>query len=351
MNTKEIELKSGAHFNRTVGGIVTNSLDAVDVAVQNGCAIQDVRYTLRYPEIMICDLSNPEYPLNLCDGETIYNCFIMIEKTLSDYIKNTNIKRITGDSLKTEIAITGPIKQELWQVKNAILQRVYECLDIKSKMYLSLYEARGIHQIRNINNSNDIVKEFYQQFIAKYSEYIKQEAKPQIKLFNQSTIYQNHLLWNKIKGLAKNKLFILTAGLSIALGYMNSTMDKRIFFTEVHRENDPYQLYRKKNFHTIFPENICEEAQHDSIVIIDKIYTGGSLLIAEDLVVGKRSNTSPKILKVGLFPKSYHSLHNVDYVVYAGRLIKSTYILENYTSEDWHFGLLLEPSTEMRIHI
>src|SRR5699024_12763039 len=75
-----------------------------------------------------------------------------------------------------------------------------------------------------------------------------------IEILNQDLIYQNHMVWVEIQKLAENKLFILTAGLPIALGYMNSTMDNNIHFTEVHRQNDPYQMYRRKTFNSIYPE-------------------------------------------------------------------------------------------------
>lgn len=254
--------------------------------------------------------------------------------------------RVCGDELKTEIAITGSNKQELQYIKDAVLGEVYEKIDIKNKMYLNLYEARGIHQIRNLNDSSDDVKAFYNSFAAKYKEYIKPEAYEQIKIFNQNLIYQNHMVWSEIQKLAENKLFILTAGLPIALGYMNATMDKNIFFTEVHRQNDPYQMYRKKTFNSVYPE-INKENRNHSTVIIDKIYTGGSLHVAENILNNNESDS--KTLKVGLFPKSYHSLQNIDYVIYAGRLIKSEYILRNFSPENWHFDLLLETSSEQKV--
>src|SRR5699024_6052365 len=77
--TKTIKLRSRSHFNRVVGELETNSLNDLKQAIDNGCSVQKVKYTLRYPEVMICDLSNPEFPLNLCDSQTIYDCFILIE--------------------------------------------------------------------------------------------------------------------------------------------------------------------------------------------------------------------------------------------------------------------------------
>src|SRR5699024_660316 len=318
-----------------------NSLNDLKQAIDNGCSVQKVKYTLRYPEVMICDLSNPEFPLNLCDSQTIYDCFILIENLLDGYLKNTNVFRVYGDELKTEIAITGPKKQEIQYIKEAVLWEVYEKVNIKNKMYLNLYEARGIHQIRNFNDSSEDVKSFYNSFTEKYKEYIKPEAYGRIEILNQDLIYQNNMVWVEIQKLAENKLFILTAGIPIALGYMNYTMDNNIHFTEVHRQNDPYQMYRRKTFNSIYPE-LNKEDKNKSTVIIDKIYTGGTLQVAESILNNHES--AKKTLKVGLFPKSYHSLENVDYVIYAGKLIKSEYILRNFSPEDWHFDLLFKTS-------
>ncbi|QGX63949.1 hypothetical protein GPA07_00090 [Bacillus sp. ms-22] len=103
-----VTLKSMAHYNRTVNGIKTTSREKVNEALRNGCGIQEINYILRYPEVMLCDLSNPEYPLNLCDNETIIECFDLINSLLGEKIKNTNFTRIYGDNLKSEIAINGP---------------------------------------------------------------------------------------------------------------------------------------------------------------------------------------------------------------------------------------------------
>src|SRR5699024_11676874 len=77
-------------------------------------------------------------------------------------------------------------------------------------------------------------------------------------------------------------------------------------------------------------------------ISIKKINTGRTLQVKESILNNHES--AKKTLKVGLFPKSYHSLENVDYVIYAGKLIKSEYILRNFSPEDWHFDLLFKTS-------
>ncbi|MBG9792697.1 hypothetical protein ABD76_09410 [Paenibacillus dendritiformis] len=128
-----VNLRSEAHCNRTVRGIKTKNLIDVHHAIENGCRIQEITYVSRYPEVMLCDLSNPEFPLNLCDANTILDCFELIDKKLDSYLKNTQFKRIYGKELNNEIAICGPIKSELENMKKFILDEVYQKLNIEKK--------------------------------------------------------------------------------------------------------------------------------------------------------------------------------------------------------------------------
>ncbi|WP_343109643.1 hypothetical protein, partial [Salmonella enterica] len=71
-------------------------------------------------------------------------------------------------------------------------------------------------------------------------------------------------------------------------------------------------------------------AEDNSVTIFDKMYTGGSINEVFDKLQNKI------VLKIGLFPKSFSHLCTVDYVVYAGRLIKSIDIIEKCSEENWH---------------
>ena len=129
--TTQVVLKSTAHLNRTVGGIITSDINDYREAILNGCSIQEIKYVLRYPEVMLCDLSNPEFPLSLCDPQTIVDCYFLIEKKLNQVLKeNSRIKKITGDGLLPEIAICGPSKSELLSIKSSILEEVYNRINI-----------------------------------------------------------------------------------------------------------------------------------------------------------------------------------------------------------------------------
>ena len=329
----QITLKSTAHYNRTVNGIKLDNVQDLNRAIQNGCGLQEVNYILRYPEVMLCDLSNPEFPLNLCDNDTIVDCYNLINLKLDKSLENTNFTRIFGDNLKAEIAINGPSKEELIDFKEKFLSEIYRKLGIYSKVYLDLFNSKGLHPIRNIDSISLEAQREYTNLIDKYKEYIKPEAYSNIKLFNINNVYQNHMVWADIQKMSDFKLFILTAGLPLALGYVNSTQDCNIFFTEVHRQNDPYQLYRKELFDFIHPSL----NQTGKVAIIDKMYTGGSInQVADSLNV----LDGISVVKVGLFPKAYDSLKTVDYVVYGGRLIDSQHLITNCTEEDWHIKAL-----------
>lgn len=330
-----VKLKSTAHCNREVQGIITTNLFQVDQAIEKGASIQSISYVLRYPEVMLCDLSNPEYPLNLCETQTIQDCFTHIQELLPKYIKNSDIRKITGDGLDTEIAICGPDKKELLQLKECILNEVYTINKVNSKLSFTPFHSRGVHLIRDINTLSPSVMKRFTTFIEEYKKYISPSFHSKIKFFQQKYSYQNHHIWYQIKNIGASKLFILTAGLPMALGYMQSTQDENIHFCEIHRENDPYQLYRVKEFDSIFPQ----VRDTNNWVIIDKVYTGGTIVSAAEKL---QAHLGPNIAirKVGLFPKTYDSIKNLDYVVYAGRLFSSDFILRNCSKEFWHIELL-----------
>nr|WP_307441430.1 hypothetical protein [Bacillus atrophaeus] len=341
-NTSHIILKSSAHLNRTVGGIRTSDINHYNEAIFNGCGVQEITYVLRYPEVMLCDLSNPEFPLSLCDTGTIIECYSIIEKKLQQVLKeNLRVSKIVGDGLLAEIAICGPSKIELRAIKDAILKEVYEEININSKIVSSLYNARGIQPIRDFDTISENAREIYLDLAKEYKKHIYHDAIDKVKIFNLKNVYQNHLIWSLLHNLGGAKLFILTAGLSMALGYINSTDDTLINFIEVHRENDPYSLYRISPFEKIYPT----EFDSDTVVIIDKVYTGGSIKLAEE-IVRKENPHIKNIIKVGLFPKAYQSIINMDYIVYAGRLIRSDEVITKINPESWHIDLLNYPLGE-----
>ncbi|GEM_PF-3427697 len=266
-----IQLTSAAHCNRTVSGVSTSHYAETKKILDDGCSIQEITYVLRYPEVMLCDIGNPEYPLNLCDSQTIIDCYDLIQLELDRYLSNTALKRIYGDGLDTEIAICGPSNSELHKFKQWVLTEIYERLSLHQKISYIPYDGRGLHAIKNFTSLSPFAQRLNEHIVHKYKEGIIPEYWPQIKMFHLDKVYQNHRVWSQIAELGKNKLFVLTAGLSLALGYGNGTHDPHIYFTEVHRQNDPYQLYRRDreeefNYSLLLPEE-------GDWIVIDKVYT------------------------------------------------------------------------------
>lgn len=140
--------------------------------------------------------------------------------------------------------------------------------------------------------------------------------------------------------MGDNKLFVLTAGLPLSLSYMNTTGDDNVHFVEVHRENDENLLYKKQNLSKfLFSDRTFNSGK--SWVVIDKTYTGGTINLASEIIKSEFGNNT-KIVRVGLYPKTYKSLEILDYVVFAGKLISTRYILENFNKENWFSELILE---------
>ncbi|MBC1604421.1 hypothetical protein HCJ39_06815 [Listeria rocourtiae] len=331
---KEIMLTSKQHFGRTVSGVEITSLKDVNKAITKGCSVQNVKYILRNPEVMICDLSNLEYPLSLCDVSVIWDCFEYIWDNLDKKLFKTPIKRVYGEGLDTEIAICGPSLSDLEDIKKEVLMEAYDKFQILTNIKYSLYDAKGVERIRDIDKISSHAIHIKTELLEYYRTFIWEKDITKIKLFNTEKIYQNHRIWSDISSLGDKKLFVLNAGFQLALAYTNSTGDKNIYFSEFHRENDPYEQYKKYAFNDIFPEIDGKE----SIVVIDKMYTGGTIQLAVEQL--QRKGISD-IVTVGLFPKAFKSLSSVDYFVFAGNLYKTSSVLHKLSEINWHKELLL----------
>lgn len=148
MTLKRVLLKSKAHNNRVVSGIKTTQINQVIDAINNGASIQEISYTLRFPEVKICDLSNLEPPLSLCKGEQILKVFSHIKEDIHRSIEGTNFQVIYGDGLDTEVAICGESLEELRCFKTKYLKEVYKTFNIinlRIKIYII---QKGLQNIR-----------------------------------------------------------------------------------------------------------------------------------------------------------------------------------------------------------
>ncbi|MBC1936704.1 hypothetical protein HCA69_10025 [Listeria grandensis] len=331
---KEVTLTSNQHFGRTVSGVEISSMKEVDKAIDKGCSIQGIKYILRNPEVMICDLSNLEYPLSTCTENTILKCFEYIQANLDKKLFNTTIKKIYGEGLVTEIAICGPSVRDLDNIKQEILEEAYKELEILTKVQYSLYDAKGIERIREVDKISSRAMIVQNELLNYYKSYVWEKDISNIKIFNIKKVYQNHRIWSDIRSLGTNKLFILNAGLQLALAYINSTGDKNIYFSEFHRENDPYEQYKKMPFNEIFPKISNDE----SVVVVDKMYTGGTIRLAVEQL---QKEGIQNIITVGLFPKAFKSLITVDYFVFAGKLYETKEVLHKLSEDNWHKELIL----------
>lgn len=340
MTLKRVLLKSKAHNNRVVSGIKTTQINQVIDAINNGASIQEISYTLRFPEVKICDLSNLEPPLSLCKGEQILKVFSHIKEDIHRSIEGTNFQVIYGDGLDTEVAICGESLEELRCFKTKYLKEVYKTFNIINPENQNLYNSKGITEYKKITNLTNENSRFYKEFVNRYKEYFKPDAYNKINILNLKEYPHEHKVWNDIEKLGDNKLFVLTAGLPLSLSYMNTTGDDNVHFVEVHRENDENLLYKKQNLSKfLFSDRTFNSGK--SWVVIDKTYTGGTINLASEIIKSEFGNNT-KIVRVGLYPKTYKSLEILDYVVFAGKLISTRYILENFNKENWFSELILE---------
>ncbi|KNH24434.1 hypothetical protein ACS77_19890 [Pseudomonas syringae] len=337
--TNFITIISEHHGWRTLSGVQTSDYYTYRNAILNGCHLQRASFDLRHPEEMICDLSNLEQIYNGMSGENIVRVWSYLNSSTSK-INSREVRRIKGDGLSPEIAISGPSKSLLGNLKNSLISEAFAHLHREVSRVRTREDIRGITKSRLLINTSNETMEFHNKFCAFYSKYISHEHWDSSIALNTRYVYEDHPIWSKIEKIAKNKLFLLSAGLPLALGYLAATGDHNIFFSEVHRQNDSSLLSRDDAFQDVFP---TPTSSNGPWLIIDKAYTGGSLRQAANMI-RKKFGYDVEVKTVALFPKSFSAFMSADYAVYAGKLFEVKSYAPRLDRDHWHIQLIMEQS-------
>jgi hypothetical protein len=338
--TNSITIISEHHGWRTLSGVQTNDYYTYRNAILNGCHLQRASFELRHPEEMICDLSNLEPIYNGMSGQEIVRIWDYLNLSTRK-ISATEACRINGDGLSPEIAISGPSKTQLRILKNKLVNEAFTRTRRDEPPALINKTTRGITKNRPLINTSNETLEFHNRFCAFYSKYISHDHWDSCSVLNTRYIYEDHTIWSQIEKISTNKLFLLSAGLPIALGYLAATGDSNIFFSEVHRQNDSSLLSRTNAFQDIFPPLT---SSNEPWLIIDKAYTGGSLKQAAN-TIRKKLGYHIEVKTVALFPKSFSAFMSADYAVYAGKLFEVKSCAPRLNRNLWHIQLIMEEST------
>ncbi|MEG0635906.1 MAG: hypothetical protein RR517_25650, partial [Pseudomonas sp.] len=249
--TTPITIISEQHCWRTLGGLNTNDYFAYKNALSDGCHLQSASFNLRHPEEMICDLSNLEAPFDVLSAGEIIHIWNVL-KQLTCALESNGVRRIDGDGLSPEIAISGPSKNELTVLKNVLLSKAAELTGF-DKRPCKAERSRGLGKRRLLIDAKQTTIDFHNAFCAFYSQFVLPSHWEADKIFNTRFIYDEHPIWKQIEQLGTNKLFVLGAGLPLALSYLDSTDDRNVFFSEVHRQNDATLLGKFSLFEDIYP--------------------------------------------------------------------------------------------------
>lgn len=331
---RTITIVSEMHCSRKLGGVETADWHRAKAAIIDGCELQMAKFVLRHPEVMLCDLSNPDERLSRCDSIDIEAIFKSIDQGLCKQGLPDGVRRIEGDGLHPEIALSGPVKKDLEQLRDRILAKEYSKFMIEPAV-VALH-GRGLHRSVSLRKASALTQDLYSEFCAFYGQFIDPAKWTATGALNVRSIYSDHDVWTALMPLAQNKLFVVSAGLALGLGYVNATQDSRVYFTEVHRQNDPALLHKSEPFEGVFPE---PERDGSSWLLMDKAYTGGTIQLAAKRL-RERVGAAADIKTVALFPKSLAAVLSCDFVVYAGRLIEVRTIANQLHPDTWHIQLL-----------
>ncbi|WP_256262572.1 hypothetical protein [Pseudomonas gingeri] len=336
--TNLITIISEHHGWRTLSGIQTSDYYAYRNAIRDGCHLQRVSFELRHPEEMICDLSNLDPIYNGMHRDDIVKIWEHLNLSTRKMEGRGGIGRVEGNGLSPELAISGPSKSVLTILKNSLISEAFNHIQSSFFPITTKKPSRGVAKNRLLTNADSNTLDFHNRLCIFYSQYVSHEQLESNSIFNTRYIYEDHEIWHQIENLSKNKLFLLSAGLPLALGYMAATGDQNVFFLEIHRQNDSSLLNKNIEFQDIFP---TPTSSRDPWLIIDKAYTGGSLRQAAN-TIRKKYGYSVEIKTVALFPKSFSAFMGADYAVYAGKLFDVRAYTSRLDRDLWHMQLIVD---------
>lgn len=337
-SARSVTIISRHHCWRTLGGMHTGSVIEAKGAMNDGCTLQSAEFVLRYPESMLCDLSNIDGPLRWLAPQVIDEAFRRIGETCENELRSRHwpgVFRIRGDDLRPEIAVSAPNKQCLSEFRTAVLARAFHGLDLEPVDHPS--DPRGLRRSMPLVRAADRTLVAHNEVIRFYSAFLNPDQFSSGGGFCPQHIYEPHRVWHEISRIAHNKLFVLAAGFALGLGYMDCVSDKAVYFTEVHRQNDSSALERRREFSDLFPSP--GDGVQASWVVIDKAYSGGSLEYGRSLL-RRKFGPSVDVKTVALFPKSLAAVAAADFIVYAGRLIRVRDVIGELDPVQWHRQLL-----------
>lgn len=149
MTLQEITLMSTAHNARTLGGIVVERPSECLEAISAGYSVQAIKFTLRKPEYMLSDLSNPPRPISLLSSEEIQMFHSVIQSVLAKESPDIQSKIITGSGLNTEIAIYGDDRESVSRDGRRIQEQALKLFGPENRHQMHTpFLSRGVEKNR-----------------------------------------------------------------------------------------------------------------------------------------------------------------------------------------------------------
>jgi hypothetical protein len=280
----------------------------------------------RLPEICIMDLANIPEELSSFKVDEIIQIWQWIKCNIEDMIDSEADRffLVSRRYVDTEIRLISKERSSLDQFRRRILDEAIKKSGLTSK---TVYKD-------NIVIEQGIDKEQFRSILSKfqkdYEEYgPKKEHEDKFLLYSCNSIIIGSF-WKEIEKLGESFIFVAHSGVPYMLGFYQTTNNKNIFLTEFHLNGDPYKMYRKNRPGDGFILGIDKNSGLKSPVIIDRSYTGGTLI--------KLKNKFPNAKTVALFPKTFNSVNSSDYFVFNNKLFARKDI--KFSDEEWHLTLL-----------
>lgn len=269
-------------------------------------------YYLRSPDTWLVDLSD-FFKVNYYGNPVINLAYYLFltnkyqNNSLNDYInyimskkpiyyKNFQYVVVFGIVLETEVRLLGS-DMRLNSLKKDIFKDFY------TSVYYKQFYSRAVKLFKNKTNFEKMFsKEKVQNQLA-YKLFCSKVENAESLNFN----------WAQIDGLAQKLpeydylILIPKSGYKYMSSVVTEDNYDKILFWEIHA-NTSIRSQKKINLNL----------KGKRVLIIDNIYSGKTMSIITKLVEDKGG----KPITVGLFPKSFHSMHGLDYFVFYNKMFK-----------------------------
>jgi hypothetical protein len=292
----------------------------------NRNAFYDIRGN-RLPEICVFDLANVPQRLFCYSVDSIVKVWRWLVENIQYEVSSFSKKIIlvSRKDIENEIRAVSDTYQSLESFKTFVIE--------KAIIELGLKKTESVIPLLLTNkNSKDETDKILRQIRNSYSNFGPAEGKESMFKLYSCDYSIIGSVWNDLQKLGKSFVFVAHSGVPYLLGFYLSTNNQNTFLTEFHLNGDPYEKYRRSKLNSDFIYELNKDSILESPLIIDRSYSGSSLIQLKEKV--------PNAKSVALFPKTRKAIESCDYFIFNNMLFTKKNV--DFSDSNWYINLAIK---------